>query len=130
MSTKFLLKNIMCCNFQTITAMHIKVYVFGMKICFWVKHICDKLEKIILTRGQFHKTLKSIVKSKSISTFIQVLVFQLVPEIKSDTFFFSYPTTKNLTSIWSSRITLIILTWIGLKLILILELILKLHEKC
>ena len=51
----------------------------------------------------------------------------MVLEIKLD-ICFSYQTTKNLISIWRPKITLNILTWIGLKLILILKLILKFYE--
>ena len=78
------------------------------------------------TWGQFHKTLKLILKSKSTST-IQALGFHLVLEIKRDTVFL---VTKKLISIWSSKTTINILTWLGLKFILILKLILKFYDIC
>ena len=52
---------------------------------------------------------------------IQDLGIQLFLEIKKLYDLFNCQTTKNLISFWSSEITLNFLTWIGLKLILILK---------
>ena len=78
-------------------------------------------------RGQFHKTLQSILKSKPTSNLFRLWGFSWFWKLRV-MHFFNYQTTKNLISIWSYKITCNFLTWIGLKLILILKLILKFYE--